>query len=156
MGGVFLTSCYSGAQPESETSSDGGTGSGDGTGSGSEDTSAVKLPAIPDSWDFVSQTGAAWVTSLDSYKTASTTADGTVNPTSDIDIKGKDEKLTLTLLKSDETNKNLINYKDKLSASGVAEPSFSYVDPTLGLRIKGTAIKIAGAQGKIGLKIFIV
>ena len=129
----------------SDGDSDGNSNSG--TPDNPETPSGGTLTAIPDSWNFVNQDSATWVTTLNAN--TSSTADGTRSLSADIEIKGADEKLTLTLCKEG----GISDYKDKLSASGNSAPSYSYVDPALGLRIKGSAIKITGVQGKVGVKV---
>ena len=129
----------------SDGDSDGNSNSG--TPDNPETPSGGTLTAIPDSWNFVNQDSATWVTTLNANTSSS--ADGTRSLSSDIEIKGADEELTLTLCKEG----GISDYKDKLGASGNSAPSYSYVDPALGLRIKGSAIKIAGVQGKVGVKI---
>ena len=102
----------------------------------------------PDSWNFVSQTDSvAWVTSLKS-NTASG-GDETRTLSADIAIRGADDKATLTLLKD-----TAFDYTSKFSnGKNKSDPSFSYIDPELGIRIKSTGMKIAGVTGKVNLKI---
>ena len=149
LGGAFLSCSSDGLPPELGGGSGSGAGSsggGGGAGGSGGDGTKTKLTAVADSWDFVSQADTvAWVASLP--KSLST--DGTVSLTSNIDIAGADGKLTLSLLKENGIEK----FSTALGANGNSDPSFSYVDPALGLRIKGSAIKIADVQGKIGLKI---
>ena len=151
-GGTFLSCSSDGLPPElgggsgSGAGGSGGAGGAGGSGGSGGDGTKTKLTAVADSWNFVSQADTvAWVASLP--KSLST--DGTVSLTSNIDIAGADGKLTLSLLKENGIEK----FSTALGANGNSDPSFSYVDPALGLRIKGSAIKIADVQGKIGLKI---
>lgn len=128
--------------PDSGTSDPtGGSGKSDPVNGGG----GSSLEAIADSWNFVSQADSvAWVSAVKSAADT-TKADGTATLTSNVDILGADSKLTLSLL---EGSAAAFKYSTALNTSGNSAASFSYVDPTCGLRIKGTAIKIAGVQGK--------
>ena len=123
----------------------GGSGTSDPVTGGGGSEGGSSLEAIADSWNFVSQADSvAWVSAVKSAADT-TKADGTATLTSNVDILGADGKLTLSLL---EGSAAAFKYSTALGTTGNSAASFSYVDPAYGLRIKGTAIKIAGVQGK--------
>ena len=127
------------------TTGGGGSGTSDPTSGGGGSQGGSSLEAIADSWNFVSQADSvAWVSAVKSAADPSK-ADGTATLTSNVDILGADSKLTLSLL---EGSAAAFKYSTALGTTGNSAASFSYVDPACGLRIKGTAIKIAGVQGK--------
>ena len=99
-------------------------------------------PGSEDSWNFVSSSD-TWVTAFNANGSITNATDGTRTLANTQDIEGSKGSLTLTLQ----------NAKTASVTSSGSVPSFSYMDPTIGLRIKSSAIKISGVKGKTKLTV---